>query len=1161
MTFEFRGRAVARCAVGILALGTAGILAAGAETPGSAPAIRSLIADGQYAAAKQAAVDEVARAESAAGKDSLETAEAIDLLVVASWRYGEGSDPATRALAERALTIKQSLLGEDDPHLAASLLNLAILLSDAAQLPEAKRALERAIALTQAAGAPDENLLAGCRERLAIVLGNSGKHADARALLDQALQAREKSAGPESAEVAQTLTTLGGLLTNMGDLKGARAALERALAIRERLLGPDHPETASTLYRMAILARKAGDLQTAAPLAERAAAIRERSLSPGCPEIAATLGALAGIRAEEGRLEEARDLDERVLSMREAAFGPSHPAVATSLKSLADVLNQMGDTSAARQAFERALGIEEATLGSAHPQVALSLTNLAFVMLELGDLETSRAYYERALAIQEKALGPEHPQLGTTLVSLGTVLDALGDHVAARARLERARAMLEKLLGPDHPDVAWALNSLADSYLATHDWEKARPLLDLDRQILIARVGPEHARVGFVENSLGRLLRESGDPAGSLAHFDAAQAIWEKSLGPRHPILAENLADRALARWRTGAYPEAIDDGLNAAGIARDAIQDASRYLSERESLRYKELHQSGLHLALSALALGGAGVCDAACLERVWDAVIRSRALVLDAVATRQRLAHASDAPEVIGLLRTLEAARSRMARLFASGSEFPTAGADRQRLDEARAAKESAERALAARIALHVDGAAGAPIGFAEVKAALPAGGALVSYVRYERTRSAASGGVPPPASEPGAAPPAPAGAYLALWLTAGAVHAAPLGSADTVDRAIDAWRREVSSAPKDLDAMTRYRAAGQKLDRAIWRPIAAALGPPRQVFVVPDGAIDLVSLATLPAAGDRYVLETGPLIHYLSAERDLARVADPPASPGGWMVLGGPDFDAAAGTPVVGAPIAGAARAGPRSICPELGALRFDPLPGALAEADEVAALSVAGTAARGDSPARGDGHGRGDGAAGGGAGPAIARLSGAGATEAAFKATAPGRTILHLATHGFFVSSDCEAVREEPLLGAGLALAGANRRAESAGADAANDGLLTAEEIAALDLHGVEWAVLSSCGSGLGRVQAGEGVLGLRRAFEIAGVRTEIMSLWSVEDHAARDWIGRLYAHRRAGSTTAEAMRQASRDLIAARRKAGTVTHPYYWGAFVATGDWK
>jgi len=89
-----------------------------------------------------------------------------------------------------------------------------------------------------------------------------------------------------------------------------------------------------------------------------------------------------------------------------------------------------------------------------------------------------------------------------------------------------------------------------------------------------------------------------------------------------------------------------------------------------------------------------------------------------------------------------------------------------------------------------------------------------------------------------------------------------------------------------------------------------------------------------------------------------------------------------------------------------------------------------------------------------------------------------------------------------------------------------------------------------------------VKAGEGVFGLRRAFQIAGARTVIMSLWSVDDDATRVWMRALYEGRlQKHLNTADAMQQASLSVLRARRARGESTHPFYWAGFVAAGDWR
>jgi CHAT domain-containing protein len=144
-----------------------------------------------------------------------------------------------------------------------------------------------------------------------------------------------------------------------------------------------------------------------------------------------------------------------------------------------------------------------------------------------------------------------------------------------------------------------------------------------------------------------------------------------------------------------------------------------------------------------------------------------------------------------------------------------------------------------------------------------------------------------------------------------------------------------------------------------------------------------------------------------------------------------------------------------------------------------------------------------------------------------------------------------------VGENPLLLSGLALAGANRRA-SAGPEE-DDGILTAEEVAGMDLSGVDWVVLSACDTGVGEFIAGEGMFGLQRAFQVAGARTVVTSLWPVEDEATRAWMRILYQERLKGASSAEAVRNANLKMIERLRRTGLPPHPYFWGAFVAVGE--
>jgi CHAT domain-containing protein len=184
------------------------------------------------------------------------------------------------------------------------------------------------------------------------------------------------------------------------------------------------------------------------------------------------------------------------------------------------------------------------------------------------------------------------------------------------------------------------------------------------------------------------------------------------------------------------------------------------------------------------------------------------------------------------------------------------------------------------------------------------------------------------------------------------------------------------------------------------------------------------------------------------------------------------------------------------------------------------------------------------------------PEATMLIGAQATESAVRRLS-GPRILHVATHGFFFDGSNEprfgspAGWANPLVRSGLALAGANQ-----GRRDADDGVLTALEVAGLDLWGTKLVVLSACDTARGVITHGEGVYGLRRALILAGSESQLMSLWAVSDRSTRDLMIGYYTRLTKGEGRSEALRQTQLAVI----RDGRHQHPYYWASFIVSGQW-
>ena len=122
-----------------------------------------------------------------------------------------------------------------------------------------------------------------------------------------------------------------------------------------------------------------------------------------------------------------------------------------------------------------------------------------------------------------------------------------------------------------------------------------------------------------------------------------------------------------------------------------------------------------------------------------------------------------------------------------------------------------------------------------------------------------------------------------------------------------------------------------------------------------------------------------------------------------------------------------------------------------------------------------------------------------------------------------------------------------------------------GILRAWEIIAEMRTEADLVTLSACDTALGGELAGEGLVGLARAFQYAGARSLLVSQWAVSDRSTAELMVRFYGNLENGMSKSEALRAAQRELIAVAIGDGggesiDARHPFFWGAFQIIGDW-
>ncbi|MGE5178653.1 MAG: CHAT domain-containing protein [Bacteroidota bacterium] len=982
----------------------------------------------------------------------------------------------------------------------------------------------------------------------------AGRYAEAERQARALLGECEQIYGAESMQTADVLDLLAEAMRNAGSTNApdAEAICERAVRIKEKLAGKNSAAYATSLHNLGAFYMARGDYDRARTLLEQTIEIRRKTLGENAPEVARSMLFLANLETTLGRDPAALPLVERAVEIQRSSLGPDDLERARGISMLAALKYNLGDYTSPGPLWEQVLAVRRRTLGADHPLVAETLHNLAALESETGDYDRALDDYQQALNIRRARLGPTNRYVVSTLVNIATTLINVGDLEGARKRYLEALTIQERN-GATKIDIAWTLTVMGRMLVSEGRYAEAKPYLVRARALQDGELDPDSWQRCQVMVPLAAVAADEGRRTEATRLFEQALRIQQSVYGEACPDAITTMGSFSEFLAAAGDSVRSFDLALKASLARANLIRATTQGLSERQALAYAAAGRRPVDVLLGLACRHS----DPSWTRRAYDALIRTRTLVLDEIAERHRATLLQSADSTVAsAMRDLDGARRRYANLLVRGVGASDPQRYRDAIGRARDEVESAERTLSTRSGrapIHARS-----VGWSEVASALPRGWGLVSYALFGSGRERR---------------------YMAFVARPGRdLVALPIGSATRVDLLVRRWAG--SLARGGGSGGTRFgaheeaatRMAGAELRRAVWDPLRDAVGGLDRILLVPDGALHLVNLSALPTETGSYFIETGPAVHYLSAERDLVR--GPAHARGrGLLALGGASFDlpeAVSGALTDTAPgHTGAAAAtrgrtrgspwrGPQPDCADFRNARFLALPETEREVNEV-------SAAWGDSSE-------------------VIRLVGPRAGETAFKALAPGCRILHLATHGFFLdatscgserpgirgiggiaSTHPTVVRERqadtsPLLLSGLALAGANLRLQARPDQ--EDGVLMAQEVVSLDLSSAEWVVLSACDTGLGRVQAGEGVLGLRRAFETAGASTVIMSLWEVEDRSAREWMRDLYDERfRKGRSTWESVHGATLDVLRGRRARGLSTHPHYWAGFVAAGDWN
>jgi CHAT domain-containing protein len=798
---------------------------------------------------------------------------------------------------------------------------------------------------------------------------------------------------------------------------------------------------------------------------------------------------------------------DRALKVAEKAEGKESSTYAFALAVRARVYSALDHPDLGRPLAEEALAIENRVNHSMDDYITVA-EGLRTVCQVQSDYPCQEKALEGELAAIHADPVNGHMYLVSALMGL-----ILSHYSRGEAQLEQARPYAEELEAlaakEESTDYNWTAveHTLSLYYGDAAEYAKAYEHAKKEVALSAALHGPNSQLDGTAISNMGFLEMALGHIEEAEKTYEQVIGLYLRRWGPDHSRTATVKGLYAQVLESAGRHREALDMVLDAHRTRREYVRLAIRLMPERQALALADTHSRSFYTLLS-IGVNNPDLGSAT----VYQEVVRTRALVAEEMAQRAAGLNRANDPAVALLEDELEKRRRRVMELQGGAP-----GNKENSVREAIEGMEQTEGELATRSARFRADERGRSSDLADLRAQMPAGSAMVSFVSFAWF-------------SPGPAEfirkPEYAYAAFVMRKESDRIRVYNLGVAKPTNDLVKAMRASANAEAHSSGlGSTRneraYRASGEALRKAIWDPLRPALVGARMVFVVPDGMLNLIPFAALPE-GKGYLVDHSPVIAMLSSERDLLP-AEGTAKKTGLLAVGSPEFEQAtvdgAGPQLRGTPVD----------CEAFNQMQFNPLPASLGEVQEIATTWKKWTQKEPTD-----------------------LLTGSDATRANFLEAAPTARVLHVATHAFVLDKACG--NGNPLLRSGLVFAGANHERQAS--------VLTAQQIASINLEGLDWAVLSACDTGTGELHDGEGVLGLVRAFRVAGAKTVVMTLWPVEDEMARRFMRSLYTERFARRlTSADAAWRATGSLLAERRTAGKSTHPLYWAGFVASGAWQ
>ena len=942
---------------------------------------------------------------------------------------------------------------------------------------------------------------------LATYYEETDQYARAGEILDQALTAARRKYDDKDIEYGRSLEKIARLQINIGQYEDAEENLNTAKEIFEDTDTGESNSYLSVAYitEARLLAIK-GEYDDAEDRIDDSEDLKSKSALTIESSSLDYQDDLASLYIDIGRLSQAEDILEASLADKVKTFGNSSRHLNQTLVTSGFLKLTKGEYSEAEQMARRANDISLRTFGPNSSKVVPSMVLLARVYTTIGDFDKAQVLLAKAVEIQKAQFGDDHVNVGKSVSQLALVRYYKNDDPEqVKALFEEAEAVIGKRLGTTNPTYAEVLKNEAIFNIAHNNYNLAFTQLDDAGRIWKKKIGRRNninaATIDYLQGDI-YYRQKNYNEADDL--YEDAKKKYQKFFSNSHPEYVKVQSKLSKTYFMKGDWKRSQDQMEAVLEKYRVFIQEYFPALSEREKAKFWNTIKTDYEFYNTLVVNKNR---NDKYIGELYNNALLTKALLLNtSIKIRQRILSSGD-EELINSYQQWVAKKELLtAALSMSEEQLTQVGINRNQLS---GEVELLEKDLSVRSELFGQGNEKKPVTWERIRDSMDENEVAIEMVRFRIFDHSFTDSVK----------------YALLYVT-GEKRAKPGmilldNGKDLESKYLNYYRNTIKYKLNDKNSYSVY-----------WEPIIKELGTVSTMYISPDGVYNQINLEAIPIPDqDKYVLDNSNIVLVSNTRELYLNNQDTPSTNESRvaMMFGNPQFyvDTKPGQAVAGS---GLGRENTQVIAQ---------LPGTKKEIAEVKDyLNQEGWD--------------------------ISDYTDLEATEALIKEVV-SPIIFHGATHGFFQTDDrVEAsgldaelnenyLYENPLLKSGLLLTGAGDILNETKYNYnVENGILTAYEAMNLNLDQTDLVVLSACETGLGELQAGEGVYGLQRAFLVAGAKSIVMSLFKVSDEATQQLMVKFYQKWLETGDKRQSFIDAKKEIRNEYRD------PIYWGPFVMIG---